>query len=149
MVDGRLYFQQHFSLPIELFSQGVDQFFHVFHDGSGMKLYFGRNDQGAVSGAMGVLYGVRFDLEYLGPQPSIQPPSITSEIFTPPTAAPVPKAQISAQPTLTLDAPKISTSPTTAPTHAVGSPVRAMPWWGWILTTLAAIVIALRLTAKK
>lgn len=37
-----LYFRQHFSLPIELRAEAQDQFFHIFHDGSQLKISFER-----------------------------------------------------------------------------------------------------------
>ena len=61
----RLYFQQRFSLPIELIAEAEGRFFHVFHDGSELRIRFERDIEGAVSGATGVLYGEAFRLERL------------------------------------------------------------------------------------
>ena len=61
----RLYFQQRFSLPIELLPEAESRFFHVFHNGSELKISFERDIQGTVNGATGVLYGEEFRLARL------------------------------------------------------------------------------------
>ena len=129
----RLYFKQDFSLPIELlpeavpFSKVKDKFFHVFSDGSEMNLYFQRDEQSAVSGAMGALYGVPFDLQRL--ETARQP----------------------VQPTPVVASPGVAVSPTAVPAPVTDDSVRAIPWWGWALAALGAIAIAavVGLTIKR
>ena len=61
--DGRLLLHQRSSLPIELWPEGEDRFFHVFHEGNELTITFERGEDGVVAVATGRLLGEWFRLE--------------------------------------------------------------------------------------
>jgi len=73
--DGRLYLHQRGSLPIELWPEGEDRFFRLFHEGNGLTVAFERDDRGAVVVATGRLLGEWFRLERVEGLPTVGAPS--------------------------------------------------------------------------
>jgi hypothetical protein len=116
----RLYYQEHYSIPIELMPQTEGKYFHQFPHGLEMDVEFNRDSQDVVYGARVVLTGFggeyAFNLERQGiDQPLEQPVAMTAD-----SASSIPS--------------------TSAAKSGVGEIARAIPWWIWFLAILVAIV---------